>query len=390
MNFKQNEIIFTQGQVGDYAYLIEEGKVEIFQTKKNMQDVHLAVLGEGEIFGEMALFESNVRTASTRALSDCRLLKIKKEQLFERVNSSDKIVQLIIRILMKRLTQKNMEMVGEKVVMPDIDDSGLSDTKRKEADGAAVQSLKFENEINEAFLKKEFVIYHQPIFKMSDKSVVGSEALIRWESPQQGLVSPGRFVDILENSSMIVPVGYWIIEECFLHHKTIKNKNPQRDFSISINVSSRQFLHFNFIEKLKELVEKHEVNPQNFKLEITERLLMEGGGVIDILNKCHDMGFAISLDDFGTGFSSLQYLAQMPIDFIKIDRSFVMNVIQNPKTYAVVSSIIYLAKKLNLQIISEGIETEAELRAMAEMGSEYGQGYLFSKPVSFNVFLDKF
>lgn len=382
MEFKKGQLIFAQGEQGDFAYLIESGKVEIFHTKKNYQESHLAVLGEGELFGEMALFDSNIRSASTRAATDCKLLKIKKEQLFERVNSSDKIVQLIIRVLMKRLKQRNIELTGESVVVA-TDISGDD-----AANNLAVERLKFENEINEAFLHSEFKIYHQPIVDLIDKKIIGTEALIRWESPSKGLISPGKFVDILENSSMIVPVGYWIIEQCFVHYKEVKKKSPQMDFSISINVSGRQFLHFSFIDKLKELLAKHQVEAKNFKLEITERILMEGGGVIDILNRCHELGFAISLDDFGTGFSSLQYLAQMPIDYIKIDRSFVMNIAKDQKTHAVVSSIIFLAKKLNIQIISEGIETEVEWNAMRELGSEYGQGYLFSKPVEFNKFIE--
>jgi EAL domain-containing protein (putative c-di-GMP-specific phosphodiesterase class I) len=195
-------------------------------------------------------------------------------------------------------------------------------------------------------------------------------------------------VDILENSAMIIPVGYWIIEQCFINYKEIKSKNTDLDFSISINVSGRQFLHFNFVSKLKELLLKHDVSPKHFKLEITERILLEGGGVIDVLNTCAEMGFSISLDDFGTGFSSLQYLAQMPIDFIKIDRSFVMNILKDHKTLAVVSSIIFLAKKLNIKVISEGIETVAERQIMQNLGSEFGQGYLFSKPVAFVDFLN--
>jgi diguanylate cyclase len=382
MEFKKGQLIFSQGEQGDFAFLIESGKVEIFHTKKNYQESHLAILGEGELFGEMALFDSNIRSASTRAATDCKLLKIKKEQLFERVNSSDKIVQLIIRVLMKRLKQRNTELTGESVVVVP------ENPNNYEADNLAVERLKFENEINEAFLHNEFKIYHQPIVDLVTKKIMGSEALIRWESPSKGLISPGKFVDILENSSMIVPVGYWIIEQCFLHYKEVKKKCPQMDFSISINVSGRQFLHFSFIDKLKELLEAHQVEAKNFKLEITERILMEGGGVIDILNRCHELGFAISLDDFGTGFSSLQYLAQMPIDFIKIDRSFVMNIAKDQKTHAVVSSIIFLAKKLNIQIISEGIETEVESNAMRELGSEYGQGYLFSKPVDFGKFIE--
>ncbi|MGZ3691318.1 MAG: EAL domain-containing protein, partial [Pseudobdellovibrio sp.] len=281
MDFKAQDIIFKQDELGDFAFLIEKGKVEVFQTKKNGQEINLAVLGEGELFGEMALFDANVRSASTRALTDCRLLKIKKEQLFERVNSSDKIVQLIIRVLMKRLQKSNRDQVGETAVT----DMSSSVIMVKGAENElAVERLRFENEINEAYLKNEFKIYHQPIIEMSSKKLVGSEALIRWESPAKGLISPGKFVDILENSSMIVPVGYWIIEQCFEHHKEVKKKSPNLDFSISINVSGRQFLHYTFIDKLKELLEKHQVEAKNFKLEITERILMEGGGVIDVLN----------------------------------------------------------------------------------------------------------
>ena len=381
MDFKQGQTIFNQGEKGDFAYLIESGKVEIFHTKKNDQEVHLAFLGEGELFGEMALFDSNVRTASTRAATDCRLLKIKKEQLFERVNTSDKIVQLIIRVLMKRLKQTNSEVTGETAVVP------MTSTQVNSEDSLAVERLKFENEINEAFMQNEFKVFHQPIIELNGRKIVGSEALIRWESPTKGMVSPGKFVDILENSAMIVPVGYWVMEQCFEHYKKVKEKRPDLDFSISINVSGRQFLHYDFIERVHELLKKHQVEAKHFKLEITERILMEGGGVIDVLNRCHDLGFAVSLDDFGTGFSSLQYLSQMPIDFIKIDRSFVMNIKKDVKTQAVVSSIIYLAKKLNVQVISEGIETEIEAEAMKELGSEYGQGYLFSRPVDFNEFM---
>lgn len=384
MEFKQGDLIFSQGDLGDYAYLIETGKVEIFHTKKNGQNIHLAFLGEGELFGEMALFDANVRTASTRAASDCNLLRIKKEQLFERVNASDKIVQLIIRVLMKRLQQSNLSKIGESAAISPVRTEAVRHDK---SDGDALEKLKFENELNEAFLKSEFKIFHQPIVEMVSGKITGSEALIRWESPQKGLVSPGKFVDILENSAMIIPVGYWIIEQCFLNYLEIKKRNPDLDFSISINVSGRQFLHFDFLPKLKELLEKHKVPAKQFKLEITERILLEGGGIIDILDKCADMGFSISLDDFGTGFSSLQYLARMPISFIKIDRSFVMNIQKDEKTLAVVSSIIFLAKKLNIKIISEGIETEAEKQIMQELGSEFGQGYLFAKPVNFNEFL---
>jgi diguanylate cyclase len=377
MDIKQGDIIFKQGEKGNEAYLIEKGQIEIFHNHKDEQEVPLAVLGEGELFGEMALIDSNIRSASARALSDGRLLIIEKSQLVDKINTSDAVVQLMMRILLHRLRDKNQIAAGGAFSPRDVEKPNT----------IAVERLRLENQIFQALQKEEFRIYHQPIFDLNTLKIYGSEALIRWESPTNGLVSPGQFVDVLENSSTIIPVGYWIFEECFRHYNRIKEQCPDLPFSVSINVSGRQFAHHSFVETLKSLLLKHKVKAENFKLEITERILVEGGAVIDILNQCHDLGFKISLDDFGTGFSSLQYLAQMPIDYLKIDRSFVKNVAGDDKTRAVVSSIIFLAKELDLKIISEGIESETEATAMRVLGSDFGQGYLYSKPLDFDSFL---
>lgn len=376
MRIKKGDFIFKQGQRGQQAYLIEEGQVEIFHTHKDDAETHLAVIGEGELFGEMALIDSSIRSASTRALTDCKLLVIERDQLIDKINASDSVVQLMMRILLKRLRLQNQATTGLLFMNLNTDQNNN-----------AVEKLRLENQIFEAFKNKEFRIYHQPIVSLKNNVVCGSEALIRWNSPTKGLIVPGQFVDVLENSSMIVPVGYWIFEECFEQYKKIKNLYPQLDFSVSINVSGRQFAQHNFVETLQELVSKHQVPTTAFKLEITERVLMEGGASITVLKQCHEMGFQISLDDFGTGFSSLQYLAQMPIDFIKIDRSFVMHVNKDEKTLAVVSSIIYLAQKLDIKVIAEGIESVAEETTMRVLGSDMGQGYLYSKPVAFEEML---
>lgn len=376
MQVKKDDLIFIQGQKGDHAYIIEEGQVEIFHKLKNDQESHLAILGQGELFGEMALIDANIRSASARALSDCRLLVIEKNQLIEKVDASDSVVQLMMRILLRRLRQQNQSHTGINLEENVAQQHGLS----------AVDKLRFESQINAAFQNREFQIYHQPIHDLAHNKLIGSEALIRWESPSQGLISPGYFVDVLENSSMIIPVGYWIFEECFMHYKQIREKAPA-NFTVSINVSGRQFAHHDFLPTLKALLIKHGVKAENFKLEITERILMEGGAIIDVLNQCRDIGFEISLDDFGTGFSSLQYLAQMPINYIKIDRSFVMNVLKDERTRAIIRSIVFLASQLNVKVISEGIESEAEASVMYGLGSDYGQGYLYSKPIPLPQFL---
>ncbi len=378
MDFNAGEIIFKQDQLGEHAYLIETGNVEIYYTHKNGIETQLAVIGPGEIFGEMALIDSSVRSASTRATNTCKLFVINKEQLMDRLGSSDLTVQLVVKMLLTRLRQNNKIKTGDNLDV--IHASAHSEI--------VLDRIKLESQIREAHQKNEFVMFHQPIIDLKTSEICGSEALIRWRSPEKGLVSPGIFIDLLENSALIIPVGFWIIEECFRQSKLINEKSNGKKFSMSINISARQLSNSGFIDTLKSLIAKHEINPKNFKLEVTERVFVEGGSVIDFLNKCHGLGFEISLDDFGTGFSSLQYLSRMPIDFIKIDRSFVMNILADEKTKAIVSSIIYLSKKLNMQVIAEGIETAAESQMMIELGANFAQGYLYSKPVELSRLLE--
>lgn len=382
MNIKKNEIIFRQGASANTAYLIESGEIEIFYTNENNKDTHLTILGPGELFGEMALIDATVRSASAKAHTDVILHEIQKEQLIEKINSSSAIVQLILKILMERLRKLNQAEGGDLYVVTQL--ANPNSTME------ALEKLKFENEIFEAYKNNEFILFHQPIVDLKNKEIIGSEALIRWKSLSHGMVAPGQFIDVLENSSMIIPVGYWIFEQCFLDFKRMQSKlndNQKKTFSISINVSGRQFLHHEFILNVKSLIAKHQIDPKNFKIEIIERVMMESAVLTDILNQLREIGFQISLDDFGTGFSSLQYLANMPIDFLKIDRSFVINLFKDIKTIAVVKSILYLAKQLNLKVIAEGLETEDERKLMTELGSDYGQGYLFSKPISLDEFI---
>lgn len=377
MQLIKGDYAFKQDQPGDQAYLIESGQIEIFYTHENGETTHLAVLNEGEIFGEMALLDAEMRSASARAFSDCQLMVISKDQLLDKIDAADPTVRLVMKMLLSRLRKKNRSNTI----------SNNKDTQPQKNNSEAIDKLKSEQQINEAYKKNEFVIYHQPIIDFSNNKIIGSEALIRWESPQKGLIAPGLFIDILENSSMIIPVGYWIIEECFRHSKLIQKNKLDGKFSISINISGRQFSNSQFVETLKKLVTQHSIDPSSYKLEVTERVLIEGGVAINILQQCRDIGFEISLDDFGTGFSSLQYLPQLPLGYLKIDRSFVMQILKNEKTKAVVNSIVLLAKNLNLKVIAEGIETKEEEQLLKKMGADYGQGYLYSKPIPLDSLL---
>ncbi|WP_347357095.1 EAL domain-containing protein [Bdellovibrio sp.] len=388
VDIHKDQIIFSEGDEGDCAYIIEKGRVLIFLTK-DKEEIPLTILGEGEIFGEMALIDNQNRSASVRALEDVRLAIVTKQQVLERVSTADKVVQLLMRVLLKRLRRKNMGAPA-RMSEVEIDNSGAG------ADGtqSALDQIKLENQIFQAFQNKEFELFYQPIVNLKTKTITGCEALLRWNSPQHGLVSPNLFIDIIENSSMVIPIGHWIINQALKDLRTIqdqlrlnKKEKMSDDFMMSINISGRQFTHSDFVNNLEDLREKHDLQTQNIKLEITERIMMDGAIALDALNQCRSLGYAISIDDFGTGFSGLQYLTQMPISFLKIDRSFVMKILSDPKSKAVVSSIIHLAHAMDIEVIAEGIEHHEEALVLETLGARYGQGYLFSKPVDLGRFL---
>lgn len=377
----KDQIIFNQGDAGDCAYIIEKGRVLVFLAK-DTDEVPLNILGEGEIFGEMALIDNENRSASVRALEDVRLGIVTKQQVLERVATADKVVQLLLRVLLKRLRRKNSVMAN-----------GQND-ESDDAPQTALDQIKLEQQVFQAFQNKEFELFYQPIVDLKTKSIKGCEALLRWNSPQHGLVSPNIFIDIIENSAMVIPIGHWIINQALKDlntiqkhlHSTRKNKLAE-EFMMSINISGRQFTHSDFVSNLEDLREKHDVQPKNIKLEMTERIMMDGAIALEALNQCRNQGYAISIDDFGTGFSSLQYLTQMPISFLKIDRCFVMKILSDAKSKAVVSSIIHLADAMDIEIIAEGIENNEECLVLETLGARYGQGYLFSKPVDMGRFL---
>jgi EAL domain-containing protein (putative c-di-GMP-specific phosphodiesterase class I) len=381
INVKKGEIIFRQNDMGDRAYIIESGQILIYLTKEQ-EEIPLTLIGPGEIFGEMSLLDNQTRSASARALEETVLSAVNREQVMERVNSSDTIVQLLMRVLLKRIRNQNLKMMAHQQ-----DTTNFDLTEWAAApDQKAIDKIKMEIKIKEAFANKEFCLYYQPIVDLQTREVVGAEALMRWQRPKE-VISPGIFIELLENSAMMVPVGEWIIEQACMDLKDFHKVHP--NFVTSINVTARQLLAPNFFDYLESTTNQQGISPHHVKLEMTERIMMEGSLAIEMLKRCNKLGYQISIDDFGTGFSSLQYISQMPINDIKIDRSFVMKITQDLKTQAIVETLLFLAKSLNINVISEGIENQDEMNWLKNKGSHYGQGWLFSKALPKNELLEK-
>ena len=248
------------------------------------------------------------------------------------------------------------------------------------------QRIKIEHGFIPGLEHKEFELYFQPQVDINTGKVLGAEALIRWNHPTLGFISPAEFIPIAEETGFIHELGDWIIHESLTQLERWQKINPQ--MTMAVNVSALQITQ-EFPDKIASFLKQYHINKNTLELEITESLLMENIGFVQpLLSKVcdHDVFFAI--DDFGTGYSSLSYLRYLPINKLKIDRAFVMNLETNQEDVAMVKAIISMSKNLNLKVLAEGIETQSQLRILQEQGCDSFQGYLFSRPVDKDTFYD--
>ena len=247
----------------------------------------------------------------------------------------------------------------------------------------AVRPLHLDADLRRALENREFEVYYQPIFSLVDNQIIGFEALVRWLHPDRGLVSPAEFIPIAEESSLIIPLGAWVLREAISQIMAWQQKFPANPLlSISVNVSAVQLVQPCFIERIDRLLKETGLNPLSLKLEITETAVMENAkSVTNVLEYLKDRGIHLSIDDFGTGYSSLSYLHTFPFDTLKIDRAFVSRMNVDPKNLEIIRTIIILAHNLGMDLVAEGIETREQLNQLQELQCEHGQGYLFSRPL---------
>jgi EAL domain-containing protein (putative c-di-GMP-specific phosphodiesterase class I) len=247
--------------------------------------------------------------------------------------------------------------------------------------------VKLELDLRKAIEDEEFVLHYQ-IQVDSNNNPVGAEALIRWEQPERGLVLPSDFIGHAEASGRILKIGDWVLQSaCQLLNAWQKNE-ATGDLVLSINVSAKQFHQTEFVGQVKDAIKNHGVNPNRLKLELTESvLLIDMEDTISKMQELNKCGIRLSLDDFGTGYSSLQYLKRLPLEQLKIDKSFIRDIETDSDDRAIVSTIIAMAGNLKLEVIAEGVETEAQRQFLTERGCTRFQGYLFGRPQPIEQFL---
>jgi EAL domain-containing protein (putative c-di-GMP-specific phosphodiesterase class I) len=250
--------------------------------------------------------------------------------------------------------------------------------------------LTLENQLRQALDKEEFVLHYQPKVSFASGKLTGAEALIRWNDPHTGLVPPGRFIPVLEETGLIHEVGRWALRKAIEDYLRWRTAGLAA-MRIAVNVSPLQLRNRGFIAEIEQAIGIDAHAAAGLELELTETLIMEDvKHNIASLQAIRDLGVTIAIDDFGTGFSSLSYLTKLPVDTLKIDRSFVNDMTAAPQGVALVSTIINLAHSLKLKVVAEGVETEEQSRLLRLLGCNEMQGSLFSKPVPSGIFEARF
>lgn len=256
----------------------------------------------------------------------------------------------------------------------------------------AFERLQIETNLRKAIEREEFELYYQPIIELIDEQLVGFEALIRWHHPNQGLVAPGYFIGVAEESGLITPLGWWVLQKaCWQMKEWQQNFSIASSLFMSVNLSSKQFLQLNLLEEINQAIKRVELPPESLKLEITESTMMRNLETTSIkLKQIQSLGIKISIDDFGTGYSSLSYLHNLPIDNLKIDRSFIKNMSNTTENIAIAKTIIDLAHNLGMDVTAEGVESAIQVKRLRRLGCEQVQGYFFAPPLPSSAIQDFF
>lgn len=364
------QVLFREGDPPDTAYLIESGAIEI-RARQRGKDVILSLLGPGDLVGEMAVIDDSPRTATARAIDEAVLFPIDRSQFAERLAATDPIVRSLLEGQLKRYRGALAALQGHGVEAPD---GPMSTSER-----LGVSKIRLESQLREALAARGLELGLQPLMDVDSGRIAGYEALVRWHHPERGPISPAEFVALAEETSLIVPVGEYVMDAACASVASLVEAGHGQPF-VAVNVSARQLSHPGLVERIVARADAARLPRGTLKLEITESQVLDYDLVGEVIALCHGHGIKVALDDFGTGYSHLAHLHRLDFDVLKVDQAFSRNMVADPRAMAVVEAIVQLGRALQAEIVVEGVETRSQLEALRRLGCHYAQGYLIGRP----------
>lgn len=369
VRLQPGEMLFREGDAPTTAFILDEGQVEIRAMQRG-HEVVLALLGPGAIIGEMAVIDAAPRTATAVALTGCRLIALDRAQIAERIAAADPVIRALLQGTLQRYRSALSALQGgpshpTTVEVPD--------------EVAGVGKMRLESQLRAALNDGGLDVRYQPLLHVASGRIAGFEALVRWTHPERGPVSPAEFVALAEETSLIVPVGEYVFDTaCAAAREFIDVAG--RPLFVAVNVSARQLREPGLLERVIARVDAAGLPRGSIKIEITESQAMDPVLMQGFIALCHGHGVKVALDDFGTGYAHLTQMHLLPFDTLKIDQAFVRNMLADPRSMAIVETIVAMAKALDASTVVEGIESEAELAVLKRLGCDYAQGWLVGKP----------
>ena len=362
-------VLFREGENPDTAFLIETGEIEVC-VRRGDENIVLSRLRTGDLVGEMAVIDESVRTATATAITDCILYRVDRQQIAERLAEADPIIRSLLEGQLKRYRGALAALQGRY--------PGPDRTTPSELEG--IDKIRLESQLREALQSQGLALTFQPILDVAAGTIAGYEALVRWQHPERGVVSPAEFVALAEETSLIVPVGEYVIDlACAAVARFIAAGADPVPF-VAVNISARQLSHAGLIERIVARVEAASLPRGTLKLEITESRELDIELVAAAIEVCHRHGIGVSLDDFGTGYSHFGQLHRLRFDTIKLDQSFSRSMLEDPRAMATVAALVRLGEALQADLVVEGIETDTQLDALRGLRCRYAQGYLIGRP----------
>ena len=373
------DVLFREGDPPTTAFLIEAGEVVVSMLQHGRRVV-LSRLSAGDLLGEMAVIDDAERTATAIAASDCVLFPIDREQITERLAATDPIIRSLLEGQLKRYRGALAAMQGKQQ-----DETGNGDSP---SDRLGIGKIRLETHLREALANHGLDVRYQPLLHVASDRIAGYEALVRWNHPERGPISPVEFVALAEETSLIVPVGEYVFDAaCNAVQRLIENGAEPKPF-IAVNVSARQLAHPGLIDRIVARVDAAGLPRGSLKVEITESQALNYELVAGVIDLCHRHGIRVALDDFGTGYSHLTHLHRLAFDTLKIDQAFTHSMLTDPRSMAIVEAIIRMGKAIGADLVVEGIETPELLEALRTLECDYAQGYLIGKPQTLDQLLD--
>jgi EAL domain-containing protein (putative c-di-GMP-specific phosphodiesterase class I) len=366
------EVLYRQGDPSDCAWLVERGAIELVSVQGRRTVSH-GVLGPGELIGELGMLDGAPRSATATARGDTALLAIDHDQFLDRLDAGDPIVRTLVDSLLRR-TRSIIASLPTDASLP-AEDVAVDDPEER----SGIDKIRLEAQLHDALDSNTLEVRYQPIYDIRAGRVASYEALVRWELPDRGPVSPAEFIKLAEETSLIVPVGEYVLDRVVGVLTGLRDAGVDPLPGIAVNLSARQLVEPGMARHIVARAERAQLPAGTLKLEVTESRMLDYAPVAAVMQHCRERGVPFALDDFGTGYSNLTHLHKLEFEFVKVDQAFARHMFDSPRAMAIVEAIVAMAHGIGADVVCEGVETKEQLQRLRELGVRYAQGYLIGQ-----------